>query len=309
MGRSFKFIVFFLFLSLSFGIVYALSGLRFASGFLGGTYNQIARTMNHLPGMSFEVLETKGSTENINLLKNSQADLAFVQLDVLIESGKDDPAVGRDIKILLPVYREEVHILAAKTINSLQDLKGKKVAIGPDGSGTQATALSILKKLKLDKEISADNSSAEAGLKKLLGNQIDAVFIIAGAPVKILSELNENTSEKFHLLPFSKSEMRNFTSRNGAYSQMILRKNIYPWHAERIETLAVESVLAGKASLSDGMVATIINTIFKNQVELYMSHEKWTELELSFIRKMARRRKILFHPGAYETIFKMKETN
>ncbi|RME89268.1 MAG: TAXI family TRAP transporter solute-binding subunit [Candidatus Hydrogenedentota bacterium] len=287
------------------GALWGLGRLRFASGYFGGTYNQMARTLNRLPGLSLKIIETRGSGENISLIEKGQADLGFAQLDVLIHEAIANRKVKKNVKILLPIYREEVHILAKKNIQKISDLKGTKVNIGTLGSGTYATASTILKKLGLYDSIQKDTSPSKSAVSKLKNGSLDAVILIGGAPISFLAKESKNAN--FHLLSFTAGELRAFVRRGGAYSRIKIRANMYPWQSKKVTTLAVESALIGSANLSSSAVKTIINTIVQNEVELIMSHEKWTDLDIGFIKKTARRKKIYFHPAALKVIQTLKE--
>lgn len=285
--------------------IFSLGKLRFASGFFGGTYNQMARTLNRLPGMRLSVIETRGSRENIDLIRKGKADIGFAQLDVLITSSAEKPEIKKSVRIILPIYREEVHVLAKKELKKLADLKGKKVSIGPKGSGTEATSRTLLTKLGLYDSIQKDFSKSQKAVTKLEKGDLDAVILISGAPVKFLSAKGANVN--FHLIPFSSSESRLFVRRGGAYSRVKIRANMYPWQKEKVSTLAVESALIGSASLSGSDVDAIIDKIINNQIELIMSHEKWTDLDVAFIKKTARRKKAYFHPAAVAKIKTLKD--
>ena len=190
----------------SFAILFQISGksngLKFATGFKDGTYLEITSAINDATGLDFDIQKSSGSVENIQLLKEGKADLGLSQLDILANSFRYKKTVKEKIKILLPLYSEELHVLVSGNIKKLKDLTGKKVAIGPGKSGTRGTASIVLGTYGLD-ETKVSTSSDEIGstLDRLQKNEIDAMFLVSGAPVKLLKNLPANSP--FHLMPFS----------------------------------------------------------------------------------------------------------
>ena len=126
--------------------------LRFASGSTWGAYNKFAQKYKaelvH-QGLTVEVLTTKGSTENLQLLIEGKADIAFVQGGILPE--KSDV----DLVSLGSVYFEPLWLFvrSEEPQSRFSQLSGKRVAIGSQGSGTRAVALELLKDAQVFDEI------------------------------------------------------------------------------------------------------------------------------------------------------------
>ena len=120
-----------------------------ATGPSDGTYFQIAQDIKNLAvkdRIELQVMATKGSFENIELLGTGKVDLAIVQLDALrftseIAKRQEGLDVFDSIKVVLNLYPEEIHILAKdKDIQTFYNLEGKRVSVGVEGGGTALTA-------------------------------------------------------------------------------------------------------------------------------------------------------------------------
>jgi uncharacterized protein len=114
-----------------------------ATGSEGGAYYLYGLRYQALlaqEGIDVTVRPTSGSVENIHLLQKGQADVGFVQGGT--GTSVDAPA----LRSLASLYYEPVWILVRKHahIERLSDLKGRRVAIDQDGSGTRAIALLLL---------------------------------------------------------------------------------------------------------------------------------------------------------------------
>ena len=154
--------------------------LRFASGSSWGAYNKFAQLYKEelkKEGLRIEVLETHGSTENLRLLAEGKADIAFVQGGIRPSEEKIE------LVSLGSVYFEPLWVFVSKDlqITTLNQLAGLRVAIGSEGSGTRAIAQELLEDARTLQEIKAVDLGGEKAEEALYKNEIDAVFII-GAP-------------------------------------------------------------------------------------------------------------------------------
>ena len=110
----------------------------------GAYYNYAQRYATELKkhGMQLEILDSSGSVQNLARLSDpkSGVSLAFIQ------TGVGDQQTSPDLESLASIAYEPVWVLSKpnKSINQLIDAKGKRVAIGADGSGSQPVALLLL---------------------------------------------------------------------------------------------------------------------------------------------------------------------
>src|SRR5690606_16125164 len=102
-------------------------------------------------GLTLDVVESAGSLENfLSVRQRRHTQFGIVQSDVLEylkTYAAEDPAIARAIhgvRIAFPLYNEEVHILARRDIAELDDLNGRRVAIGAEESGNFLTASLVL---------------------------------------------------------------------------------------------------------------------------------------------------------------------
>jgi TRAP transporter TAXI family solute receptor len=219
------------------------SALTIATGPSDGSYFQIAQDIKNVAGkegIDLQVMPTKGSMENIDLLGAGKVDLAIVQLDALRfisdvvkqEAGLD---VFERIKVVMNLYPEEIHILTnKKEIQSFYQLEGKRVSVGPPGGGTAVTAAVLFTVYDIKSTVSEE--PFEEAVKKLEQGALDAVIFVGGAPVPFIGKLGGKF--QFVRLP-----------ANPALEQIYLRtslgKQLYGWAGADIETYAVPSAMMG----------------------------------------------------------------
>ena len=251
----------------SFLIAAALSALLSAQAFAQevvvistggpkGTYSSFFKSIQMMCGDTVQLIEkpSAGSDANIDNLINKQADAAFVQSDTLQFTAMNDPrASDSQIRVLLPLYPEEVHVIALKDLsktsggvsmfgkniggtktqlNSLADLEGVKVGSW-GGSFTTARAISYLGGVKYETVQFDDDKKALAALNT---GEIAAIIAVGGQPLGFVSGLSGN----YKLLKIDSS----LADKVKAYQKA--RINYRNLGADSTETVAARSMLVVK---------------------------------------------------------------
>lgn len=276
---------------------------RFVAGFEGGTYYKIGQSLNSIPGFKFEVQKTDGSLDNILRLAANKADFSLTQLDMLQNYAIGEPDIKGKVKILMPLYGEEVHLLAKKSIQNLQDLKGKTISIGPSDSGIKISSLIFLSQIGLKEEdIKLEEFKTEKALAMLVEGKLDAVVIIAGAPVKALSDLDKSVGNKIHLLEFAEGLYQSVRGTNLMYQKAEIPAGMYSWQEKSIRTLLVQSVLISRAEIDIPTIEEFVDNIFSNQISLGSQHSKWKGLNKKQVKLYFEKSPDLYHPAMKKII-------
>ena len=161
-----------------------------------GTYYQFGLNLQRLVkerGVDLSVYPSRGSIENIYAVYQRPAmQLGIVQSDVLafvsrVQSDETLKRIAKKTKMVFPLYNEEIHLLGRNGIADFDDLADRRVAIGREGSGTYLTARLLFKVSEVQPKemVPIDTDQALAELK---AGRIDAMFYVAGYPVKLLTE-------------------------------------------------------------------------------------------------------------------------
>jgi hypothetical protein len=263
-------------LVLSF-IAHTAWALTIATGPSDGSYFQIAQDIKNVAGkdgIDLQVMATKGSLENLELLGSGKVDLAIVQLDALrFISDVIKKDLGLDlfdkIKVVLNLYPEEIHILTnKKDIQTFYNLEGKRVSVGPPGGGTAVTAAVLFNVYDIKATVSEE--PFEEAVKKMEQGSLDAVIFVGGAPVPFIGKLTGKFS--FVRLP-----------SNPVLEQIYLRtslgKQLYGWAGADTETYAVPAAMMGLDKRDEKYVTQVqqlVLTILNNREFLEAKgHPKW----------------------------------
>ena len=210
-----------------------------------GTYIQIGRDIAALGqscGLKLNVVESAGSLENFVGVRNRRnTQFGIVQSDVLeylktFEAGDAEVQQAvRGVRIMFPLYNEEIHVLAKKEIATMKDLAGKRVAIGKKDSGTFLTASLIMDILQISgAERLPDNP--DQALPKLLSGEIDAFFYVAGAPASLFAN-SEIDKAKFHLVPITEAPLL------ATYTPSRIEAGTYAFQDTPVDLIAVKAVM------------------------------------------------------------------
>jgi len=249
-----------------------------------GTYYQFGLNMAELvkqKGVRLRVDDSQGSVQNVfSVYKAPDTQLGIVQSDVLAFVAKiqTDPVLQRiaaKTKMVFPFYNEEVHLLANADVKDFDDLSGKIVAIGEEGSGIYLTSRLLFEAsgVKPRDMLAVGPVDALALLKK---GDIDALFYVAGVPVKLFTE-DVTADDKLALIPITNKSILEF------YPAVQIPSNTYRWQKQVVNTVAVKAVLIsydfrGSNCENVGKVAKIV---YDNLNWLKVNgHPKWKTVDL-----------------------------
>ncbi|BBO71758.1 C4-dicarboxylate ABC transporter substrate-binding protein [Desulfosarcina alkanivorans] len=251
-----------------------------------GTYYQFGLNLQELvkeKGIRLKVYNSTGSIENLYAVyKRPRTQMGIVQSDVLafVSRVQNDPVlkrIAKKTKMIFPLYNEEIHLLGKPDIKDFDDLTEKSVAIGKEGSGTYLTAKLLFEVSDVrPRELIAIGT--DEALSQLKNGAIDAMFYVAGYPVKLFKE-DVTMDDNLALIPILNKSITEF------YPIAEIPDNTYPWQPETINTVAVKAVLVSfnfrRANCQFvGQFAEVVNSnmdwLMKN------GHPKWKSVDLDY---------------------------
>ncbi|MEE9412131.1 MAG: TAXI family TRAP transporter solute-binding subunit [Methylococcales bacterium] len=178
--------------------------ITISSGSKDGAYYLYAQQYKDIlkrNNITLNILDSSGSLENIQRLKNQQADIAFVQGGTSIN--QDDSDSENALFSLGSLYYEPIWIFLSKSFkpDTLNDFKQRTIAIGSPGSGTQMVAQQVLELNGLNENnVQFTSLTSRQTATALLDGSIDAGFIVASADSPIIQQLlKQDAVELFSL--------------------------------------------------------------------------------------------------------------
>jgi len=266
-----------------------------------GTYIQIGRDIAKLVApaadIDLEVLPSVGSAENVERLRyEAGVKLAMVQsdvyqafLDIAAGGNAGAEALIRPLRVVLPLYNEEIYFLARSDapFDFVHEIKDRRINVGPLRSGTAMSATTIFRQMfgTSIPEANASYLSNEEALIKLTGDKsLDVVVVVAGQPAKLLADMKPEAREFIKLLKFdaenpaSKAALKSYfatTVRAGSYPNLL---------AADVPSVAVKAFLVTydyKSSGTAEYLARFAQSLCRNMPQLQSSgHPKWREVQI-----------------------------
>ncbi|WP_103107810.1 TAXI family TRAP transporter solute-binding subunit [Brevibacillus reuszeri] len=279
------------------------SQLVIATGGTGGTYYPLGGGMaDHITknaGITATAQATGASAENIRLLRDKKADIAFTQNDIAEYASKGTNMFQQDGKIeafqaLGALYDETIQIVvsADSNIKNVADLKGKRVSVGAPGSGTEVNAQQILEAYGLTfDDTKLQRLSFADSAKAIQDGQLDAAFQTAGTPTAAITELAATTGVK--IIPIDADKIDAIIAKYPFYVKTVVPANTYQTVPEEVTTVSVKSMLLVRADLSEDLVYKVTKAIFENTDKL--GHAKAKEIKMESVLAGV---SIPIHPGA-----------
>ena len=163
--------------------------IRIATGAADGAYHSFAQQYARLlarDGITLEVIPTAGTVDNLELLKSGEVSLALVQ------GGCATDADRADLQSLGSLFLEAVWVFTPRVspIHRLNELEGRRVTVGPLGSGTQLLAKQLLGANGVSESNATFVHTETADfMPLLLRGELDAGIVVASAEAPVVHTL------------------------------------------------------------------------------------------------------------------------
>jgi uncharacterized protein len=268
------------------GACFAAEDMGIITGSDKGTYYQFGLDLQKLVkplGVNLTVHPSKGSVENIfAVYQRPGVQMGIVQSDVLafVARLQNDPVltrIAKKTKMVFPLYNEEVHLVGKRGITEFDDLAGRRVAVGREGSGTYLTARLLFKLSEVVPSEMVLIDTQEA-LTELKAGRIDAMFYVAGYPVKLLKE-DITEADQLAVIPILNKSIVEF------YPRAEIPAGTYSWQPTAVNTVAAKAVLISfdfRRKDCD-LVGKMAQIIASRQDWLQKNgHAKWKAVDLNY---------------------------
>ena len=269
--------------------------INIATGGAQGTYQPLGMALadilnKEIPGINASAQMTSASVINIDLLSKKKVEIAFTQSDIAYYAfyGIEmfDKNKISNIKGLISLYPETLQIITnrASGIKTIDDIKGKRVAVGAAGSGTEANARKILNLYGISfKDIDVQYLSFNDSSSGLKNQTTDVVFATAGYPTLFIEELL--TKSDVVLLPIEEEKLDILVEKYPFYSKQVIPANTYAGQDKPVSSLSVMAILAVNDKIDDELGYKITKVIFANIDKLKAAHDAGKEISIENAKK------------------------
>ncbi len=291
-------------LILALGCTAALAELTFTTGGTSGTYyafgNVLAQYITNNSDVAVTAVAGNGSAANIDLLDIGDAQLGLVQNDVAsyayngirFEQYEGNPI--DTFTALCALYTETVQLVTCNPdIKSVEDLKGKNVSIGSQGSGVFFNAMGFFAAYDMtEADINPQYLSFGASAEALKDGKIDAAFVVAGAPTPAVVDLC--TTKGAYLVGLDDAHVEKLQAISSTYAKSIIPAGTYEGIDEDVVTVGIMATIIANEDVTEDEAYTIVSTIFEGKDAITEAHAKGAELDLEYASSCG----LPYHPGA-----------
>src|SRR5256714_11550342 len=184
------------------GIVHAQQkAMSIGTGGTGGVYyplgGAVANVLSkNLPMVQATAEVTGGSVDNLKLIGAGKSELGFTMADAALDAlqGHDKFKSGKlPLQALLVVYPNRMHVVTVEGtgIQTMADLKGKRVSTGSPGSATEVMAFRVIEAAGLDKDkdMKRERLGVAESVNAIKDRKIDAFFWVGGLTTASVTDL------------------------------------------------------------------------------------------------------------------------
>lgn len=256
--------------------------VKIATGGTAGVYfplgGAVAEILNkNVEGVNASAETTGASVANINMLKEHEVELAFIQNDItyyaangveMYEGQKVDGLCG-----ISSIYPETIQIVTlGKTgIKEIADVKGKRVAVGSAGSGTEANARQILEAYGITyDDITVQYLSFAEAANSLKDGNVDVAFVTAGFPTAAIMDIA--AQHEVVLLEVEEGIAGQLIEDYPFYSKVVIPAGTYTKQEDDVNTVAVMAMLVVTEDMDEDLAYNITKAIYDNIDRLVVAH-------------------------------------
>ncbi len=259
----------------------SVTNLTMGTGSVGGVYYPLGGEMANLfvdnidvEGFDVSSVESGASVENIAKIQAGDYQLGIAQNTTMInavnETGEFEGKTTDKVGVIGSLYPEALQVVTLDStgINSIEELKGKKVAIGPPGGATREAAELVLSAYGIEE---GDYQAYEEGFGdakgKLQNGTIDASFAVVGVPSSTTDELANATNEvKF--LDIEGDALQEVLD-NSQYEAYTVEPGTYEWQEDPVETVTAMALLLGSTEqVSEDLAYQITKTLYEKSGDM-----------------------------------------
>lgn len=282
--------------------------ISIATGGTGGVYYPIGGGIasvlsKKVPGMEATAEVTGGSVDNLKLIDGDASYIGLAMADASQDAYKgENKFEGQKVPLrtLMILYPNRMHVVTTegRGINSVADLKGKRVSTGSPGSATEVMAFRLLEAAGLDKDkdVKRERLSVAESVNGVKDNKIDAFFWVGGLPTSAVTDLANTPGTKIKMIDNADLVPAMNKKYGNLYVEDVIPQATYRGMDADNKQATVMNILVASEKMSDETAYNIVKTIFESRDDLIAVHKDTAEFQLD--KQKAAATPVPFHPGA-----------
>lgn len=273
-----------------------------ATGGSSGPYNIIATTLaegySSEFGVNSRTQTTGASAENLNLMNEEKVEMSFVMSDALTQAVNGEETFTEpidNVQQVAALYPNFVQLISTDGagIESVEDLAGKRVAVGDQNSGVEIATRAVLEAHGLSyDDLEVDYLGYAEASEAMRGGQLDAAFLTSGLPNASVMELQNSVDLK--IVPIEQEAVDVLSEGADYFQAMDIPADTYG-NEEAVPTVAIMNALVVRSDMSENDVYNLTKYMFENLERLGNAHQAANDINIENAEEGA---VIDIHPGA-----------
>lgn len=249
----------------------------------GGSFFPLAGAMagvvaKHYPQLKINAEITGGSVDNVKLINNGKLELALISAQPVFEGVKGIgkfASTGPQKKHLGVMAGHgnvwQLYTLKKNGINSIKDLKGKKVSLGSTGSDGNSIGKEVIEAhgLVMNKDWTPEYISHGDGPGALRDGRVDAVLQLSSTPTATVIDITSTNGEDVVFVNPEPDVLAKLIEKYPYWSKAVIPGGVYKGHASDVAgTFKMVAMLCAADTVSAEAVYAIVKTLLENPAEL-----------------------------------------
>lgn len=248
--------------------------LHLATASLGGAFYPAGQSMSNLvskyaDGLTMLPVVSAGAIQNPRLVHAGEVDLGMTNANMawLAVNAEGPYAEPLDLRAVGVLHASVLHMVTLKDsdIRSFDDLRGKRVAVGPAGGGTYGFLVRLLEVhgMTID-DITPSYLSYTDGFTQLGDRNVDAAFALAGFPTAAV--MQAMATQELAFIELSDAKLATMLERYPYYTTRQLPKDVYR-QDKAFTVIGVNNILIANSNMDDEQVFQIVSSIYGHMDE------------------------------------------
>ena len=230
-----------------------------------------------VPGLIAVVQSTNGSVANVNSIHAGALEAALVQADVAYWAYNGEGVFAgappiEELRAIANLYPEVIQLVVRRDagIESVRDLRGKRVSLDKAGSGTRVDAVLVLEAFGLEVEDVEDTAvTAGEAISMMRNDALDAFFFVAGTPTNAISSLAEDVD--ITLLPLAGPEIESLREKYPFFARDLITSGTYR-NVPATPTISVGAQLVTSAKVPEATIYEVTRALWHKNTRVLLDH-------------------------------------
>ena len=234
-----------------------------------------------MPNLEASADVNGGSVDKLKLIASGQSEIGFSMADAALDafSGVDKFKGNKvGLQTLMVLYPNVMHVVTIEGtgVNTIADLKGKRVSTGSPGSATEVMAFRVIEAggLDKDKDMKRERLGVAESVNAIKDHKIDAFFWVGGLPTAAVTDLGATPGVKIKLIDHSDVVKKMNEKYNNLYAATDIKAGTYPNQDKPNKASAVWNILVTGDKMSEQDAYNIVKLIVDKKADLVAVHKE-----------------------------------